>query len=604
MLESRLGRLPAMPSVRQPSPTERPSGNVLRDHAAVWWFLAAAIAVVWFASLAGRHLVPSDEGRYAEIAREMLASGDAVTIRYQGLLYFEKPPLQMWATALAYRAFGIGEWQARLWTGLCGAIGVLVTALAARRWWGDRIAALTALALVAMPAWVVAGHVASLDMGVSAALAVVLGGLLLALHPQATPRERSRWMLVAWAAAAAAMLTKGLIGIALPALVLGVHALLHRSLHGMRTRDAWPGLVVFLAIAAPWFVLASWRHPAFAHFFFVHEHFQRYTSEVHGRAAPWWYFLPQIAIGLLPWLGLLPAMARAVRDESRPAGEARTGALVDEPRGAGEARTGTAADPHGLRPLALLATWAIVIVAFFSASGSKLPGYIVPIYPALAILAAVALDALPEVRWRRLLVAMAALFALGVAAALLFAARVTDNAVPGLREFAGRGAGAAAIAVAASGAAWWLSDRARPLASRAIYAVGMFAAATATLLAHETIGGPRSGAALVPAVNAVLKPDMPIYAVRYLDHTLPFYLRRTTVMVAGADELAFGTEQEPDKWIPTLDAFRRVWTSGAPALALMSPETRDELRAQGFPLHEVAADRRRVVVANVAEPRR
>jgi hypothetical protein len=96
---------------------------------------------------------------------------------------------------------------------------------------------------------------------------------------------------------------------------------------------------------------------------------------------------------------------------------------------------------------------------------------------------------------------------------------------------------------------------------------------------------------------------MPLYAVRLLDHTLPYYLRRTVVMVEEPDELAFGTQQEPQKWLPTLAAFAQAWTAGPPALALMTPATHAELRAQHLPMTVVAQDQRRVVVANFPLPR-
>jgi len=542
--------------------------------------VALVVAVVWFASLGWRHLGLPDEGRYAEIAREMLASADWVTIRYQGLKYFEKPPFQMWMTVAAYRMFGIGEWQARLWSGLSGALGLLVIAHAARRWFGDRAGLLTALALLAMPAWVLGAHVSSLDMGVSAALAVVLGAVLLAQHPSTPPRARSGWMLVAWCAAAVAVLTKGLIGIVLPVFVLVIHAALHPGARRLRRYHVGPGLLLLLAVAAPWFVLVSWRNPEFARFFFVHEHFERFTSEVHQRAAPFWYFVPQFVLGFLPWLGLLPGIVRRV---------------------AGEARART--DGRDPAPLALLSTWAIAIFVFFSASGSKLPGYILPIYPALAILAAVELDALSETAWRRVIKWMAGTFSIAGLVALFLAVRLAHDD-SGVGGFALGGAVAAAVALAVTVAALRLSNIGRALASRAVYALGVFLATTVALLSHEAVGGPRSGVALVPAVNAALAGSMPIgsmpiYSVRYLDHTLPFYLRRTTVMVAGADELAFGVQQEPSRWVPTLEEFERLWSSGAPALALMSPETWAELKQRGVQARLVAADRRRVVVTNV-----
>jgi hypothetical protein len=91
---------------------------------------------------------------------------------------------------------------------------------------------------------------------------------------------------------------------------------------------------------------------------------------------------------------------------------------------------------------------------------------------------------------------------------------------------------------------------------------------------------------------------MPIYSVKLLDHTLPYYLRRTVVMVEEPDELAFGTQQEPQKWLPTVAAFKAVWTAGPPALAILSPATFKDLLAQGLPMTPVAQDPRRVVVAN------
>src|SRR6516225_5633436 len=152
---------------------DRPEQRELlgRSHRSGASTLTLGVACLWFLTLDARHLLPSDEGRYASIAREMLASGDWVTVRYNGLKYFEKPPLQIWMTALAFQAFGIGEWQARLWTAFSGAAGLVVTALAATRWYGMRVGALTALVLLAAPAWNIGGHFNSLDMGLSGALA-------------------------------------------------------------------------------------------------------------------------------------------------------------------------------------------------------------------------------------------------------------------------------------------------------------------------------------------------------------------------------------------------------------------------------------------------
>jgi hypothetical protein len=165
---------------------------------------------------------------------------------------------------------------------------------------------------------------------------------------------------------------------------------------------------------------------------------------------------------------------------------------------------------------------------------------------------------------------------------------------------------AGAFAVLAGGAelARRLNRRADLLPSVTAYALASFLASTVALLGHETLGRPASGVDLVPQIEAVLKPQMPIYSVRLLDHTLPFYLRHTTLMVEDADELAFGAQQEPSKWLPTLAAFEQAWTHGPPALALMSHPTYQALSASALPMTKVTSDERRVVVANFGLPPR
>jgi 4-amino-4-deoxy-L-arabinose transferase-like glycosyltransferase len=536
--------------------------------------IALLVAALWFLTLDARHLLPSDEGRYAEIAREMLASGDWVTIRYNGVKYFEKPPFQMWMTALAFQAFGIGEWQARLWVALSGALGVVMTALAARRWFGPRVALLSALVLVAAPAWNLASHFNSLDMGLSGALTCVLAAVLIAQHPATSPDERRRWMWLAWAAMAVAVLTKGLIGVVLPGMVLIVYSAVARDFAVWRRIHIVSGASIMFALATPWFVLVSLRNPEFARFFFIHEHFQRYLTTVHHRDAPWWYFLPQLLVGFLPWIGLSRGMVAAVRDDTRGG---------------------------GFRPMILLAAWALTIFLFFSFSSSKLPGYIVPIYPALAVLGAVALDRFTPRRWN-LQVVLALVFVACGLAATPYVARLGTESTPNeiYREFAPWLGAACALAMV--GLAWsWFVNRRDLGRSIVIYALTVFAASTLLMRGHEAFGRKSSGVDLAASVQGIVGTS-PIYSVLMLDHTLPFYLRRTTVMVEGADELTFGVAQEPQKWLPTLADFVRVWASGPRAFALMAPTTYALLVSQGVPMTVVARDTRRVIVANGTGP--
>jgi len=538
------------------------------------WLLAAAFLAVWLGTLGYRHLIPTDEGRYAEIAREMFTSGDWVTIRYNALKYFEKPPLQMWGTALAYTLFGIGDWQARLFTALSGIVGIVFTVLAAARWWGKRTAVITGLVLVSAPMWNVGSHFNSLDMGVAGCMTMALGALLLAQHPSATRAQQRGWMWACWASMALAVLSKGLIGVVLPGFVLVVYTFVARDWALWKRLHLVTGLIVFFAVGAPWFVLISARNPEFAWFFFVHEHFQRFTSTVHNRNAPLWYFVPLLLAGFLPWLAQLPGAAR-----------------LTFARGKGEASSAA----NGFRPTLILGLWAILIFAFFSISDSKLPGYIFPIIPALAILAALVLEHTSERAWRWQLKAFLALAVVGLAASGYVATMSSDmypNAV------FSRFAAFLAVAFAAGAAFTWLALRlaSQRFESMVAFACAWFLTFTAAMLGHEAFGRSMSGIDLVPAVKPWLKPDVPFYAVERLDHTMPFYLGRPTVMVQSPDELAFGVEQEPTKWVPTTEAFVTRWKEGGQAVAMMGPGTYDQLAARGVPMIVIARDARRVIV--------
>ncbi len=243
----------------------------------------------------------------------------------------------------------------------------------------------------------------------------------------------------------------------------------------------------------------------------------------------------------------------------------------------------------------MLGLWATLIFAFFSISDSKLPGYIFPIIPALAVLAALVLDKTSERAWRWQLKAFLALAVVGLAASGYVATMSSDmypNAV-----FSRFGM-FLAVAFAAGAVFTWLALRFadRRFESLTAFACAWFLTFTVALLGHEAFGRSMSGIDLVPAVKPWLKPGVPFYAVERLDHTMPFYLGTPTTMVQQPDELAFGIEQEPTKWIPTTEAFVTHWKEGGQAVAMMGPGTYDRLAAQGVPMIVIARDARRVIV--------
>ncbi|MCS6762720.1 MAG: glycosyltransferase family 39 protein [Candidatus Protistobacter heckmanni] len=555
--------------------------------------LAVLLALVWFGCLEYRHLIRTDEGRYAEIAREMFASGDWVTIRYNDYKYFEKPPLQAWATALAYELFDVGAWQARLWTALTGFLTVLAAGFAGAALFGRAAGLLAAVMLAGAPMWSGASHFNTLDMGVSATMCWALFALLLAQRPGITAAAQRNWMWACWAAMALAMLSKGLIGIVLPGLVLAVYTVLARDWALWKRLHIVSGLAIFLVIAAPWFVLIAQRNPEFLQFFFIHEHFQRFTTNVHARQGPIYYFVPLLLVGFLPWLAqLVPAACRACREWLGK--DAQAGAP-------GEPRPGVWA--NGLRPRLMLALWAGLIFAFFSVSHSKLSGYIVPIFPALALLAGDALAAGLPRWWPRQLLALGLISAAGLACTPLVAGLAKRPfEAPEYAAYAVWVGAALAVMLMGCILAWRLYRRgASPggdggTASVLAVSGAMFLTLMIAGNGHETLGRSLSGADLAAKVRPLLQPGDPFYAVRGLDHTMPFYLGTTMMMVQSSDELAFGAAQEPQKFSPDVEDFAKRWAGHTRAFAMMSPDTYEDLRQRGVPMREVARDERRVIV--------
>ncbi|PLZ03633.1 4-amino-4-deoxy-L-arabinose transferase [Burkholderia sp. WAC0059] len=539
--------------------------------------LVVALAVIWFVPLGWRHLLPSDEGRYAEMAREMFVTGDWITPRYNGYKYFEKPPLQTWANALTFAWFGIGAWQARLYTALTGFAGVLLVGFTGARVFNAATGFFSALVLACAPYWILMGHFNTLDMALSFWMELTLCALLLAQRPNLPARRVRGWMWVCWASMALAVLSKGLIGLILPGAVLVLYTLVSRDWALWRRLYLASGLIVFFAIATPWFVLVQERNPEFLNFFFIVQQFQRYLTPAQNRPGPFYYFVPVLLVGFLPWLSAsVQSVGRALR----------------LPR-----------QPNGFAPVLLLVVWSAFIFVFFSASHSKLVSYTLPVAPALALVIGLYLPLMSRAQWRRHLLGYAA-FLVVAAIGATFLSRLGDARNPNAlyREFQVWVFAAVGTAFVLTLVALWL-NRSRSRAGQPAVAV-VFGAAwllfcTIAGTGHDVFGTLSSGAPLAPAVRAALAklpPDTPFYSVGVLDHTLPFYVGHTTIMVQNPDELAFGISVEPQKWVPTIAEWEQRWRSERYALALIPPQRYAQFVAQGLPMQVVARDSRRVIV--------
>jgi 4-amino-4-deoxy-L-arabinose transferase-like glycosyltransferase len=547
-------------------------------------FLLAALMFISLYVLGVRTLVPPDEGRYAEMAREMFASGDWLTTRLNGIKYFEKPPLQTWMTALAFNLFGVGAWQARLWTGLCGIVGVLLAGYTGMRVFHPRVGLYASLVLGSSFYWIACSQINSLDMGLSGMMTLSLCTLLLAQRDAALPSQRRDWMLVCWAGMALAVLSKGLVGVILPGGVLVFYTLAARDWSIWTRLHAVKGLLLFFAIAAPWFVLVGLANPEQPHFFFIHEHFDRFLLKEHHREAAWWIFPALVAAGSVPWLGVLgQSLGQSLVQAVRPA--------PDAPR-------------ERFQPALLLLVWLVFITAFFMQSSSKLPGYILPVFPAVALLVAVYLHRASR-RSRSVNAGLTVLLGAILVGIVPF--------MPGLAKRAGEAAlyqqyqpwvlSAGIVALLGAVVALLYERKQQAQAAVLVLALAGFGSTHLLLAGFEPVGQARAGTRLLPAIQAELTPAGHIYSVGIYEQSLTFYLGRPVILVDYLDEFAFGLEQQPQLAIPTVDAFIVQWRAHAAAgvkdVAITRHDIAQQLQRDGVPVRIVASDARRIVIANL-----
>ena len=535
-----------------------------------WLLLILVLAIVWFANLEVRKLIRPDEGRYAEVPREMVATGDWVTPRQNGLKYFEKPALQYWATAAAYEVFGIHHWTARLWPALTGFWGVLLAGFVGARFWGVRAGLFAAAISASSLLYVLIAHINTLDMGVTFFLCLGLFTLMLAQRAEASARAQRHWMWLAWAALALAVLSKGLIGAALPAASLIVYTLWSRDWALWKRLHLFSGLLIFFAVATPWFVIVSLRNPEFFQFFFIHEHVERFLTKTHSRVGPPWYFVPILLTGMLPWtLLMFDACARAFRREATT----------------------------GFQPKRFLLTWILFVFVFFSASSSKLPSYILPIFPAAALLMG---EYLTRIRPRLLAWHIVPALLLGSIALWLApqATRLADVEVPLAlyQAYVPWLIAAAAVATLGAAAALVLALKSHPLAAVITLGFGGLVCAQLVLTGHDHLSPAASTYHLVERIKPQLRADAPFYSISIYDQTLPYYTGRTLTLVEYTGELSFGIDQEPGSFMRTYGEFEKRWAADKFAMAIMHPGTLAYFDRHNVPYVIIARDTRRVIV--------
>jgi 4-amino-4-deoxy-L-arabinose transferase-like glycosyltransferase len=453
-------------------------------------------------------LIDRDEGRYAEGAREMLASGDWLVPRLFGVPYLEKPPLFFWMTAASCGLVGVDELGARLVSALAAAAGVVVTGLFARRAFGRRAGVLAAAVLATSGLYLVLARVVITDMLFS----VLVTGALVSWFLAETGK---RSFLPFWLLAAAATLTKGPVAAVLCGLVGLGYLALERSLGDLRSLRFWIGMPVFLAIVLSWFALVEIRYPGFVYFYVYKEHLLRVAGDEHRE--PFFWCLPWLLAGWLPWTPIAVALAPAI------------GRRLSEQTARGRAAR-------------FVAIWACVVLVFFSIARGKLVPYILPMFPAMAILLGDALDDWLEDRAASAAVSRSVY---AIAACLLLAVLAVPYAVwaspatvpPHLVALVP----SALLAAAAVLLALARSHSLRPIAA---VAASVAALECVVVLVASPIQRQLTTWPVVDILQKELRPDDEVVLYSGYFPNVPFYLQRIPLFVEGNRELDFGVSLE------------------------------------------------------------
>jgi len=302
----------------------------------------------FFYGLGDYSLKEPDEGRYAEIPREMLELQDYVVPHLNYVRYFEKPPLFYWAVALSYKIFGINEYGFRFANAFFAMLTVFLLYFFSRRWFHEKVALLASLILASSLGFFAMARIVTLDMCFTCFLCLALMAFFNYY------KEGKRFSIyLFYAATALATLAKGPVAVILLGGSLFLFLLTLRDIAFLKKLKWGTGLAIYCLITVPWFLAIALREKEFLYFFFVDQHFLRFLTSQHKRTGAAYYFVPVLFAGMLPWSVFVP----------------RSVALLWR------------------RPeLRLFFIWSAVVFLFFTLSKSKLPPYILPLFPALSLI--------------------------------------------------------------------------------------------------------------------------------------------------------------------------------------------------------------------------
>ncbi len=518
-------------------------------------FLTLSLGSLFFILLGVRPLWVPDEGRYAEIIREMLNSGNLVTPYLNGIKYFEKPPLFYWLGSIAVKLIGLNIWSIRSINALLGLLGCLITYWTGYRLYNRRLGLFAAFILGTSTLYFVMTEMISLDLTITFFLTFCLYSFLLATQ-ESNAGKRLFYISLSAAAAGCAVLTKGLIGILFPGLIIGIWLSLSKQWRVLKQLYLPSSLLIFLIIVIPWHLLVQKQNPEFFYFYFIEQQFLRYTTLNIGHYQPVWYFIPILIIGFFPWVVFLPQMFYQ-----------------------------NFVNRKNLTTVNLFfLTWIVFIFIFFSFSKSKLIPYILPIFPALAMLTA---NYLVTIKERCLGIAIGSvtlvIFSIIIASLFYYYSRHATLPDPSHTKIFLTLAGIILI-LGNSYGAYILFQKKRLMAIYLIIATTWLFLFT-TLMAIPAIDT-RSIRSLAQYLKPLLKTQDVIITYNQYFQDLPFYLERRVVILNWQNELTFGMQhQNTQGWMIDNRDFWQYWNSSKLIYVIMSKDEYGQFKKNHLQIH-------------------
>lgn len=521
---------------------------------------------IFFGCDLGNHpLAAPDGARYAEIPREMVVTGDYVTPRLNGIKYFEKPPLFYWLQAASIKALGTNELSVNL-TNMLLALGTVILIYLTSRILYGRLAGFLATAVYATSALVFAlTRVVTLDVALTFFLTGTLTTFILATS-KPPGRKRRILLAAAYFFVGCAVMTKGLVGMLFPGIIMGAWLIIAKEWRNWRDYYLIDGLIIFLLVTLPWHILVQLRNPEFFKFYFIEQHFLRYFTDYAHRQQKWWFFPSLLLAGLYPWVTFLPQT------------------LINSIKKLGQ-------QIHAKQTILLL-FWSATIYLFYSFSNSKLIPYILPIFPSLAMLLS---HYLAEIYHnQKSLVTDGAFYALVILNITLAMAAVAAIFIMDFSKHAITAQNLMTVSalMLISGLLLFYYYRTRGIA------LGLVTIAITTSLIWLYISpkistiNRKSIKPLIVTLQKNLQPGNEVICYGNYYQDLPFYLGRIVTVANFVGELEFGMKhQDVQSWMINKEAFYERWREERTIYMIISENHYDALLTSGRVGNMMVADK-------------